>query len=73
MQSFVYNALPSRVIFGSGTISRLKSEIERAGCQRALLLSTPEQADSLNKIAAIAGAPRRRNVHPGCDAYAKSA
>ncbi len=55
MQSFVYNALPSRVIFGSGTISRLKSEIERAGCQRALLLSTPEQADSLNKIAQSLG------------------
>ena len=55
MQSFVYNALPSRVIFGSGTISRLKSEIERAGCKRALLLSTPEQADSLNKIAQSLG------------------
>jgi alcohol dehydrogenase class IV len=55
MQSFVYNALPSRVIFGSGTISRLTSEIERAGCQRALLLSTPEQADSLRQIAASLG------------------
>lgn len=55
MQSFVYNALPSRVIFGSGTISRLKSEIERAGCHRALLLSTPEQADSLRQIAASLG------------------
>ncbi len=55
MQSFVYNALPSRVIFGSGTISRLKSEIERAGCHRALLLSTPEQAESLNKIAQSLG------------------
>ena len=55
MQSFVYNALPSRVIFGSGTISKLKSEIERAGCQRALLLSTPEQADALSEIAASLG------------------
>jgi maleylacetate reductase len=55
MQSFVYNALPSRVIFGSGTISRLKAEVERAGCRRALLLSTPEQAESLKRIAASLG------------------
>lgn len=55
MQPFVYNALPSRVIFGSGTIARLKAEVERAGCQRALLLSTPEQADSLSRIAASLG------------------
>ncbi|MFZ5692384.1 MAG: maleylacetate reductase [Pseudomonadota bacterium] len=55
MQPFVYNALPSRVIFGSGTIARLKSEIERAGCRRALLLSTPEQADVLGEIAASLG------------------
>jgi maleylacetate reductase len=55
MQPFVYNALPSRVIFGSGTISRLKTELERAGCSRALLLSTPEQAESLHRIAASLG------------------
>jgi alcohol dehydrogenase class IV len=55
MQPFVYNALPSRVIFGSGTIARLQSEIERAGCRRALLLSTPEQARDLEEIAAALG------------------
>lgn len=55
MQSFVYNALPGRVTFGSGTISNLKSEIERAGCQRALLLSTPEQGAELKKIADTIG------------------
>src|SRR5262245_41911500 len=55
MQSFVYNALPGRVIFGSGTISTLKAEIERAGCRRALLLSTPEQAGEMQKIAASIG------------------
>lgn len=56
MQSFIYNALPSRVIFGSGTISKLKAEIERAGCRRALLISTPEQAEALAKIADSIGA-----------------
>ena len=56
MQSFVYNALPGRVIFGSGTVSSLESEIQRAGCTRALLLSTPEQAAALKDIAASIGA-----------------
>jgi maleylacetate reductase len=56
MQSFVYNALPGRVIFGQGTVSTLKSEMERAGCTRALLLSTPEQAAALKDIAASIGA-----------------
>jgi maleylacetate reductase len=55
MHSFIYSALPARVIFGSGTISRLMSEVEGAGCRRALLLSTPEQADSLARIAAALG------------------
>ena len=55
MQSFVYNALPGRVVFGSGTIAALQAEIERAGCKRALLLSTPEQATELKKIAASIG------------------
>jgi len=56
MQSFVYNALPGRVIFGQGTVSALKSEMERAGRTRALLLSTPEQAAALKDIAASIGA-----------------
>ena len=55
MQSFVYNALPGRVIFGQGTVSALKAEMERAGCTRALLLSTPEQAAALKDIAASIG------------------
>jgi maleylacetate reductase len=56
MQSFVYNALPGRVIFGSGTVSSLESEMQGAGCTRALLLSTPEQAAALIEIAASIGA-----------------
>ena len=55
MQSFVYNALPGRVVFGQGTVSTLKAELERAGCKRALLLSTPEQASALDGIVASIG------------------
>jgi alcohol dehydrogenase class IV len=56
MQSFVYNGLPARVIFGSGTRGRLKEEIERAACTRALVLGTPEQAASARDLAASLGA-----------------
>ncbi len=41
MQSFVYDALPARVVFGSGTITQLRAEAERLGVCRALVLSTP--------------------------------
>lgn len=43
MQPFVYNGLPSRVVFGQGTLSRLGEELEHLGCCRALVLATPQQ------------------------------
>jgi len=55
MQSFIYNGLPARVLFGSGTRHQLKSEIERAGCRRALVLGTPEQKASAEELAASLG------------------
>lgn len=45
MGPFVYNALPSRVIFGSGTIMQVADEVRALGCSRALVLSTAPQAD----------------------------
>lgn len=56
MQSFVYSGLPARVLFGSGTRSRLRSEIERAKCTRALVLGTPEQKASAQELAHALGA-----------------
>jgi maleylacetate reductase len=42
MRSFVYNAHPGRVIFGAGTvITALPGEVQRLGCERLLILSTP--------------------------------
>jgi maleylacetate reductase len=55
MRSFSYTGLPARVVFGSGTISTLGDEMERLGCRRALLLSTPEQEASIAEIAAKLG------------------
>ena len=46
MQSFVYQILPSRVIFGAGSVEKLPQEMERLGAAKALVLSTPEQRQS---------------------------
>ena len=43
MQPFVYDGLPSRVVFGSGTVTRLEEEAGRLGIRRALVISTPMQ------------------------------
>jgi maleylacetate reductase len=43
MQPFVYEALPSRVVFGGGSLEKLLEEIQRLGASRALVLCTPEQ------------------------------
>jgi maleylacetate reductase len=56
MQSFVYEALPTRVVFGAGTVAKLKEEVERLGITRALVLATPEQEGHAREIAASLGA-----------------
>lgn len=56
MRSFAYNGQPGRVVFGPGALSQLGKEIETMGARRALVLSTPEQRASAEKIAAMLGA-----------------
>jgi maleylacetate reductase len=56
MHDFTYQALPSRVVFGAGALQHLAREIDALGAQRALVLSTPEQADLAGRIAALLGA-----------------
>jgi maleylacetate reductase len=55
MRSFVYNGQPGRVVFGPGSISQLGKEIEALGARRALVLSTPEQRASAERIADMLG------------------
>lgn len=55
MTPFTYTSLPSRVIFGSGTISGLADEIKRLGCSRALILSTPQQEAEAQALAGRIG------------------
>jgi len=55
MRPFVYNALPARVVFGSGTLSRLPDEVKRLGCSRALVLSTKVQEQSGREVQQLLG------------------
>ncbi|MBZ9648366.1 maleylacetate reductase [Sphingobium sp. 3R8] len=55
MSAFVYTAHPSRVVFGRGTLAGLRDEVARLGASRALMLSTPEQADQVARLATQLG------------------
>lgn len=41
MKPFVYNAMPGRVVFGSGVLNQVAEEARGQGCTRVLVLSTP--------------------------------
>ena len=40
---FTYTGLPARVVFGTGTLARVRAEAERLAIRRALVLTTPAQ------------------------------
>jgi maleylacetate reductase len=50
-ETFVYNGLPTRVVFGSGTSARAGEEARRIGVKRPLVLSTPEQKNEARALA----------------------
>src|ERR1700674_3670886 len=52
---FVYNGLPTRVVFGSGTSARVGEEARRIGVKRPLVISTPEQKNEAQALAAKLG------------------
>ena len=56
MRPFIHNALPGRVVFGTGSLAKLGEEIERLGARRALVLCTPEQKEQAQDVAARLGA-----------------
>ena len=53
MESFEYNANPSRVVFGSGSIKKLPDEVKRLDKSKPLLLSTPQQAEQVKALEPI--------------------
>lgn len=46
MEPFVYQSLAQRIVFGSATLAAAGDELERLGCSRAFLLTTPQQSES---------------------------
>lgn len=56
MKNFVYTSQPARVVFGAGSLSQLAREIDALGSTKALILSTPEQRASAERVADLLGA-----------------
>ena len=55
MTPFVYNGLPTRVVFGRGTLAKLPEEIARLGLTRVLVLATPQQEEAAREVAETIG------------------
>jgi alcohol dehydrogenase class IV len=55
MKNFIYQGLPSRVVFGAGSLASLPAEMDALKAQRALVLCSPEQRASGERVAALLG------------------
>jgi len=55
MDGFIYQASPSRIVFGQGVLSTLPDEVMRLGARRALVLTTPEQRALGERVAGLLG------------------
>ena len=55
MSPFVFQARIPRVVFGIDCLKQLEREVDLLGARRALVLSTPEQRQSAEMIAAVLG------------------
>ncbi|MFT7459373.1 MAG: maleylacetate reductase [Planctomycetota bacterium] len=56
MIDFQYQALPWNILFKPGAIKELPEQLNKLGYKRALILSTPQQADQANNLAQMLGA-----------------
>src|SRR3954447_10437250 len=56
MKTFVYEGLPARVLFGSGTLTQLGEEVGRLGIKRAVVLATPQQEPQARALSDRLGA-----------------
>jgi len=55
MQSFVYEALPMRVRFGDHSLDELPAELDALGVSKAVVVTTPQQADLGEQVGGILG------------------
>ncbi|HEY6441793.1 MAG TPA: iron-containing alcohol dehydrogenase, partial [Candidatus Acidoferrales bacterium] len=52
---FIYEAAPSRVVFGPGSLDKAPEEIDRLGAERVLILTTPGRKKLGEELAARLG------------------
>ncbi len=55
METFVYEAQPSRVLFGIGSLQEVSKEITALGLKRAIVIATPEQESLAREVAELLG------------------
>ncbi|MGW3451509.1 maleylacetate reductase [Streptomyces sp. NPDC001076] len=60
---FSYQALPMRVVMGTGALGRLADEIDHAGLKRVMVLCSPEQRELAETVAGLIG-DRAVDIHP---------
>jgi alcohol dehydrogenase class IV len=65
MQTFIYEALPARVVFGSGAVAELRPETERLGVRRILVLSTPGRGEAQAREIAVLLGDLAVGIHAG--------
>jgi len=65
---FVYEASPQRVIFAAGARARVGEELGRLGVERAMVVTTPSQADVAAQFARLIG-ERAGIVYPGAQMH----
>ena len=63
MKSFIFEASPARVVFGLNAVDHLPRELEQLGARRALVLSTPQQAELATDISRRLG-DRNVGIYP---------
>jgi maleylacetate reductase len=56
LSPFTYVSLPTRVVFGEGTVAQLAAEVDALGAKRALVLSTPRGGAEAKRLTASLGA-----------------
>lgn len=61
--NFIFKGLPSRVLFGSGTIQNLEQEVNALKAHRAMVLATPNREELAQYVAAKLG-DRCVSVYP---------
>jgi alcohol dehydrogenase class IV len=64
MKPFVYQSLPTRVVFAEGAIKQVAAETEALGMRAALVLCTPHQRELAEQVASMIG-PRAAGVFDG--------